>query len=128
LIVGAAAADAAAAADTDADADHSTGKATLVLRDLFVAETLLPGGAALKALGALWTGRASANISRRLPKFLTQWCVLEGDVYEPNSPEKALLVPVVGHQRFEQDTSSFAEAGHGTLNHFKCHIMIIPGR
>lgn len=57
----------------DADADHSTGKATLVLRDLFVAETLLHGGAALKALGALWTGRASANISRRLAKFLTQW-------------------------------------------------------
>jgi hypothetical protein len=49
---------------------------------------------------------------------------MEGGMYEPNSPEKALLGPVVGHQRFEQDTSSFAEAGHGTLNHLKCHMMV----
>lgn len=53
---------------------------------------------------------------------------MEGRTYESNSPEKALLVPVVGHQRFEQDTSSFAEAGHGTFNHLKCHMMMIPGR
>lgn len=57
----------------DADADHSTGKAALVPRDLVAAETLLPGGAALEAPGALRTGRAPGKMSRRLAKFLTQW-------------------------------------------------------